>query len=73
LNQTIVELADVPAFKQSWEAAFNAQNVFQVNMLRQCWPDLSVLFESYRDMVDWIAAGRPEDDEEAVIAHLDAV
>jgi AraC-like DNA-binding protein len=73
LHEAIVDMADVPALKQSWQAAFRAQNAFRIETLRRCWPDLSVLFEAHRDMVDWIAAGQPEDAEEAAIEHLDAV
>jgi AraC-like DNA-binding protein len=73
LHRAIIDLADVPALRESWQAAFAIQETFRIDTLRRCWPDLMVLFESHRDMVDWIAAGQPEDAEEAAIVHLDAV
>ena len=73
LHRSIIDLADVPALLESWQTAFRVQETFRVETLRRCWPDLSVLFEAHRDIVDSIAAGHPEDAEEAAIAHLDAV
>tara|TARA_R110002124_G_scaffold79365_4_gene211146 strand:- start:1179 stop:1964 length:786 start_codon:yes stop_codon:yes gene_type:complete len=73
LHQTIIELADVPGLKSSWLAAFEAQNTFRIKTLEQCWPDLAVLFESHRPLVDAIASGYPEEAEEEAMAHLDAV
>lgn len=48
LHQTIIDLAEIPGLKQAWCAAFTAQNSFRIKTLQQCWPDLSVLFESHR-------------------------
>ena len=73
LHQTIIELANVPGLKESWQAAFEAQNAFRIKTLKQCWPDLAVLFESHRPLVDSIAAGHPEEAEDEALTHLDAV
>ena len=73
LHAAIVDLANVEGLKASWESAFAAQNAFRMDTIRQCWPDLDVLFESHRDMVDAIAAGLAEEAEEAAVSHLDAV
>ena len=61
LHQTIVELADVPGLAPAWRAAFRTQQAFRMQTLRACWPDLSVLCEAHRALVDAVAAGTPED------------
>ena len=73
LHHQIVVLANIPALLDSWRAVFEVQDHFRIETLRRCWPDLTMLFESHRDMVDWIAAAQPEDAEEAAMTHLDAV
>jgi len=65
LHRAIIDLADVPALLESWQAAFAIQETFRIDTLRRCWPDLMVLLESHHDMVDWIAVGQPADAEEA--------
>lgn len=72
-HQAIIDLADVPALKASWDAVFAVQDAFRTETLSQCWPDLSMLFESHRPLVEFIAAGELQQAEEATIAHLDAV
>ncbi len=73
LHQSIIELAGVPGLKDAWQAVFGEQDAFRIQTIRDCWPDLSVLFESHRPLVDAIAAGQPDQAEDAAIAHLDAV
>lgn len=73
LHQTIINLADVPGLEESWRAAFEAQNAFRVKTIEECWPDLSVLFESHRPLVDAIVAGSVAEAEEEALTHLDAV
>lgn len=73
LHQAIIELADVPGLAQSWQAAFEAQNAFRIKTIKECWPDLSVLFESHRPLVDAIVAGSVEEAEEEALTHLDAI
>lgn len=73
LHRAMVELADVPGLTGAWQAAFAEQDVFRRQTLRRCWPDLSVLFESHRPLVDAVAAGEADEAEEAALAHLDAV
>ncbi len=73
LHRSIIGLADVPGLAAAWEAAFAAQSEFRLQTLRRCWPDLAVLFESHRPLVDAVAAGDAEAAEQAATAHLDAV
>jgi len=73
LHRSIIRLADVPGLAGAWEAAFAAQSEFRLQTLRRCWPDLAVLFESHRPLVDAVAAGDAEAAEQAAVAHLDAV
>lgn len=73
LHQTIVNMADVPGLKQAWSSVFNAQNSFRIKTLQQCWPDLSVLFESHRPLIDNISSGKSEEAEDEALTHLDAV
>lgn len=73
LHQTIIDLADVPGLKQAWRAAFEVQNPFRIKTLQQCWPDLTVLFESHRPLVDAIVTGKAEEAEDEALTHLDAV
>lgn len=73
LHQSIIDLANVPGLKQAWRAAFEAQNPFRIKTLQQCWPDLSVLFESHRPLVDAIATGKAEEAEDEALTHLDAI
>jgi len=72
-HRTIIELADVPSLRTAWEEVFRTHNSFRIETLEQCWPDLSVLFESHRPLVEAIASGQSYEAEEAAIAHLDAV
>ena len=49
------------------------QEEFRVQSIRICWPDLNVLFEAHRPIVDAICAGDQALAEDAAKAHLDAV
>jgi AraC-like DNA-binding protein len=64
LHRAMVELADVPGLTGAWQAAFAEQDVFRRQTLRRCWPDLSVLFESHRPLVDavWFRLADATDD-----------
>ncbi len=46
---------------------------FHTETLRTCWPDLDVLFEAHRPMVDAVCDGDAAAAEAAARAHLDAV
>jgi AraC-like DNA-binding protein len=73
LHEAIIDLAAVPALKQSWKVVFAAQGAFRIDTLQRCWPDLTVLFEAHRELVDTVAAGQPEEAHAAAINHLDAI
>lgn len=73
LHHAIVELANVPGLAGAWESAFQAQDAFRLQTLKVCWPDISVLFESHRPLVDAVAAGEADEAEQAAHSHLDAV
>lgn len=73
LHEAIISLAAVPALAQSWKSAFAAQDRFRLRTTYELWPDLQVLFENHRPLVDAIAAGDPLLAEESATTHLDAV
>ena len=73
LHEAIVSLADVPGLAESWRAAADAIARFHLDTLTRCWPDLTILFEAHRGIVDAILAGDPLAAEDAARRHLDAV
>jgi len=73
LHMAVVHLAGVEGLVQVWEAAANAQEVFRAESIARCWPDLNVLFEGHRALVDAICAGDTLAAEDAAHGHLDAV
>jgi AraC-like DNA-binding protein len=73
LHLTIVELAGVDGLAATWRAAAEPMERFRVRSLEQCWPDLHVLFEAHRGIVDAILAGDAVAAEDAARTHLDAV
>lgn len=73
LHETIVRLADVPGLDASWQAAADANEPFHRDTLARCWPDLTILFEAHRGIVDAILAGDALAAEDAARRHLDAV
>jgi AraC-like DNA-binding protein len=73
LHETIVRLADVPGLDASWQAAADANEPFHRDTLARCWPDLTILFEAHRGIVDAILVGDALAAEDAARRHLDAV
>lgn len=73
LHEAIVRLADVPGLEASWQAAADANEPFHLDTLARCWPDLTILFEAHRGIVDAILAGDALAAEDAARRHLDAV
>ncbi len=73
LHLAIVRMAGVEGLVAVWEAAANVQETFRAESIERCWPDLSVLFEGHRALVDAICAGDALAAEDAAKAHLDAV
>ena len=73
LHSAIVDLADVHGLTEVWHAAARMQEEFRVQSIRLCWPDLNVLFEAHRPIVDAICACDQVLAQDAAKAHLDAV
>jgi AraC-like DNA-binding protein len=73
LHRTIVSLAEVAGLEKTWLAAADATEHFRTTTLATCWPDLNVLFEAHRPIVDAICAGDVVAAEDAAKSHLDAV
>ena len=73
LHLAVVQLANVEGLSEVWATAANVQERFRVESIQRCWPDLTVLFEGHRTLVDAICAGDALAAEDAARAHLDAV
>ena len=73
LHVTIVQLADVQGLAKVWETVAARLDAFRRETIQLCWPDLNVLFEGHRAMVDAICAGDENAAEDAAKTHLDAV
>lgn len=73
LHLVIVTLAGVDGLAKTWHAAAEPMERFRVDSLERCWPDLNVLFEAHRGIVDAILAGDAVAAEDAARSHLDAV
>jgi AraC-like DNA-binding protein len=73
LHLAIVRLAGVDGLVDVWESAARTMERFRVESIRVCWPDLNVLFEAHRPIVDAVCAGDQVLAEDAARAHLDAV
>jgi len=73
LHLAIVALADVPGLADAWKVIAGQFDVFRVETIRTCWPDLNVLFEAHRPIVDAVCAGSEAAAEDAAKAHLEAV
>jgi AraC-like DNA-binding protein len=73
LHLAIASLAEVPALEDVWQAIAAQQEAFRHESRRNCWPDLNVLAEAHRPIVDAICAGSQSAAEDAVRAHSEAV
>jgi AraC-like DNA-binding protein len=73
LHLAIVDLASVEGLAATWRVAAEPMEKFRVASLERCWPDLGVLFEAHRGIVDAILAGDAVAAEDAARVHLDAV
>ena len=73
LHLAIVQQADVQGLIDVWNTAFRVQDAFRIESIRSCWPDLNVLFEAHRPIVDAICAGDVVLAEDTAKAHMDAV
>ena len=69
----VVRLANVDGLTEVWKTAAGFQEAFRLESIRVCWPDLNVLFEAHRAVVDAVCAGDQALAEDAAKAHLDAV
>ena len=73
LHLAIVKLAEVPGLSEVWLHIAQRQRRFHVESIRACWPDLNVLFEAHRALVDAVCSANEVAAEDASRAHLDAV
>lgn len=73
LHLAVVDLAAVEGLRDVWLTCARHQDSFRIESLRACWPDLDVLFEAHRQLVDTICEGDRHAAEDAAKAHLDAV
>lgn len=73
LHLAIVELADVEGLREVWKMAAKVQNAFRIESIRTCWPDLNVLLEAHRPIVDSICDGNAVLAEDIARSHMDAV
>lgn len=73
LHVAIARVAEVPALVEVWETIARQQEGFRRESRRLCWPDLKVLAEAHRPIVDAICAGSPAAAEEAARAHSEAI
>ncbi|MEX1039040.1 MAG: helix-turn-helix domain-containing protein [Pirellulaceae bacterium] len=73
LHLTIVDLAAVDGLRDVWLTCARYQESFRIESLRACWPNLDVLFEAHRRLVDAICEGDLRAAEEAAQSHLDAI
>lgn len=70
---SIIDMAGVEGMAETWHCISGYMNPFYAQTLRECWPDLNVLCEGHRPIVDSIADGDPSAAEHAAKSHLDAV
>jgi len=73
LHLTIIDMAQVDGLDETWRIVAARMKPFHIETLRACWPDLNVLFEAHRPIVDAICDGDGVAAEDAARAHLDAV
>ncbi len=73
LHLAVVRLAEVEGLEATWNAVAGKQRAFHDESIGRCWPDLNVLFEAHRALVDTICEGNPTAAEEASESHLNAI
>ncbi|WP_432799651.1 helix-turn-helix domain-containing protein [Poriferisphaera sp. WC338] len=73
LHLQIVRMADVEGLEEVWGIARKLQEKFHIGTLQTCWPDLQILFESHRPLVDTICNGDPIAAQNAARDHLQAI
>lgn len=72
-HRALVELADVEGLVDSWEIAQSRQATFQSHTIRSQRPDLNVLVEIHRPILDAIVAGDATSARESVLSHFNPV
>jgi AraC-like DNA-binding protein len=73
VHLAITRLAAVPSLEEVWLTIARQQEGFREESRRKCWPDLNLLAEAHRPIVDAICAGDQAAAEEAVHAHSQAI
>lgn len=73
LHLAIARVAEVPGLDEAWQIIARKQEEFRAECRRNCWPDLSILAEGHRPIVDAICAGNQAAAEKAAHAHSQAI
>ncbi len=73
LHLVIAQLADVHGLIEVWETCREYWDSFRIETIRTCYPDLDMLLEAHRPIVDFICNGRLNAAEDAAKAHLDPI
>jgi AraC-like DNA-binding protein len=73
LHIGIAQLAGIPGLVECCRTAAKNQKQFHDESIHRCWPDLNVLSEAHRSLVDAICEGNPSAAEDASRSHLGAI
>lgn len=73
LHRVICLLAGVKGLLEVWETCREHWDGFRIETIRSCFPDLEVLLEAHRPIVESISNGRSHVAEDAARSHLDPV
>ncbi len=73
LHMAICEVANVPGLTEVWETCRRYWDSFRVATIRTCYPDLEMLLEAHRPIVQCVCEGNSHAAEDAARSHLDPV
>jgi AraC-like DNA-binding protein len=73
LHMAICEVANVPGLTDVWETCRRYWDSFRVETIRTCYPDLEMLLEAHRPIVQCVCEGNSHAAEDAARSHLDPV
>lgn len=72
-HMAIVEMADIDGLVDVYNTIRDYQISFHRETIEEYWPDLNVLFEGHRHIIDAIVDGDPTAAENFAKAHLEAI
>ncbi|HBG26287.1 MAG: hypothetical protein A2Y10_13315 [Planctomycetes bacterium GWF2_41_51] len=61
LHKNIIQFAQIPELLEIWETTFQKQHIIFNKTLQDYWPDLDILCEGHRNIVDNICEGKIEE------------